>query len=62
MASTAEADPFGPYEYVEPDDRCQGAEGQCMWDRCPQRDSVCRCFCPVCVGDDLDTWGYDGPH
>jgi hypothetical protein len=57
-----EADPFGPYEYVEVDDRCQGAEGDCGWGRCTQRDSTCRCCCPVCCGDDLDTWGYDGPN
>ena len=57
-----EADPFGPYEYVEPGERCYGAEGHCMWSQCTQRDSTCRCCCPVCVDDDLDTWGYDGPN
>ncbi|MFD7922570.1 hypothetical protein ACFV3R_25500 [Streptomyces sp. NPDC059740] len=61
-AAQQEEDPFGPYEYVEADDRCRGAEGHCMWDRCTQRQSVCRCLCPVCVGDDPHTWGYDGPY
>jgi hypothetical protein len=55
-------DPFGPYEFVEVDDRCAGAEGLCGWERCTQRESTCRCCCPTCAGDDLDTWGYDGPH
>lgn len=58
----SEEDPFGPYEYVEAGARCQGAEGLCMWGRCPQRDSECRCCCPVCVGDDPHTWGYDGDY
>ena len=57
-----EADPFGPYEYVEAGDRCIGAEGECAWGRCTQRGSTCRCLCPVCVGDTPDVWGYDGDY
>ncbi|MFR9794200.1 hypothetical protein ACL07V_37195 [Streptomyces sp. MB22_4] len=57
-----ETDPFGPYEYVEADDRCGGAEGLCSWGRCAQRQSVCRCCCPACAGDDVHTWGYDGDY
>ncbi|MFD8839758.1 hypothetical protein [Streptomyces griseofuscus] len=58
---SADDDPFGPYEYVEPDDRCQGAEGNCEPFRgpaqCTQRASTCRCMCPVCCGDTPDVWG-----
>ncbi|WP_330328149.1 hypothetical protein [Streptomyces pseudovenezuelae] len=56
-----DTDPFGPYEYVEPDDRCQGAEDECEplfgRARCTQRRSTCQCMCPVCVGDTPDVWG-----
>ena len=56
-----DTDPFGPYEYVEPDDRCQGAEGNCEPfrgpARCTQRASTCRCMCPACCGDTPDVWG-----
>ncbi len=59
-------DPFGPYEYVERGDRCDGAEGECEPfygpPRCTQRVSTCRCMCPVCVGDTPDVWGYEGDY
>lgn len=64
MQGLAEADPFGPYEYVEPSDRCRGAEGDCdpMYGppRCTQRDSTCRCCCPPCLNETPDVWG--APH
>ncbi|KFG71508.1 hypothetical protein [Streptomyces mutabilis] len=44
----ADADPFGPYEYVEPGDRCHGAEQVCLWGQCTQRASTCRCRCAWC--------------
>lgn len=48
----------------EPGPLCRGADGDCMWgeERCTGREDTCRCMCPVCVGDDPETWGYDGPH
>jgi hypothetical protein len=52
----ADTDPFGPYEYVEAGDRCQGAEGECGNGRCTQRASSCRCMCPACCGDTPDVW------
>ena len=55
-------DPFGPYDYVEQTDRCRGAEGDCSWGQCTQRDSTCRCCCVACAGDDPHTWGYDGDY
>lgn len=58
----AETDPFGPYEFVEARDRCQGGEGVCNWGRCTQRASTCRCCCPPCAGDTPEVWGYDGDH
>jgi hypothetical protein len=57
-----EADPFGPYEYVEPGARCRGAEGECGNGRCTQREDSCRCMCPACCGDTPDVWGYDGDY
>ena len=57
-----EADPFGPWEYVELSDRCRGHEDECMWNRCTGRESTCQCLCPVCVGDDPDTWGCDSEY
>lgn len=43
-----ECDPFGPYEYVEPSERCHGAEGRCTWGECGQRAEACRCRCARC--------------
>lgn len=60
--SMGEEDPFGPWEYVEAADTCLGAQDHCMWGRCTQRESTCRCCCPVCAGDTPDVYGYDGPY
>lgn len=48
-----------PADEPEP---CPGESGACMWKRCTGRGSTCACMCPVCVGDDPHTWGYDGDY
>lgn len=57
-----DGDPFGPWEYVEIWDQCPGHGDECMFNRCTGRESTCRCCCPVCVGDDVDTWGCDSEY
>lgn len=57
-----EADPFGPWEYVEPDDRCRGHGDGCSWSRCTGRESTCKCCCPVCLGETPEDYGYDGDY
>jgi hypothetical protein len=54
-----EVDPFGPWEYVEVDDRCRGHGDACMFNRCTGRESTCRCCCPVCLGETPEDYGFD---
>lgn len=62
MQVEGEEDPFGPYEFVETWNQCSGYGDRCMWNRCSGQGETCKCMCPVCVGDDPHTWGYDGDH
>lgn len=57
-----EADPFGPWEYVEAGDLCFGYGDECMWNRCTGRESTCRCMCPVCLGETPQDYGFDGDY
>lgn len=41
---------------------CFGFERNCMWGRCTQVESTCKCMCPVCVGDTPEVYGYDGDY
>lgn len=47
-ATEQDDDPFGSYEYVEPRERCHGAEGRCTWGQCGQRRDSCQCRCAQC--------------
>jgi hypothetical protein len=60
LAWDPEADPFGPWEYVEAGDLCRGHGDGCMWSRCTGRESTCRCCCPVCLGETPEDYGFDG--
>ena len=57
-----EEDPFGPWEFVEADDRCRGHGDGCMWSHCTGRESTCRCMCPVCLGETPQDYGFDGDY
>lgn len=46
LARDPEADPFGPWDFVEIWNPCAGHGDECM--------------CPVCAGETPEDYGYDG--